>query len=127
MCIRDRIWFAHYWFHFASGALTIVPVLQSFLLDHGIALLGAKPAWSLGAILPGDWLIVLELASVLIGFMASLVVLRRQATANTGDEHSANRVLLPWLVLLILLAVAAILIFMLPMEMRGTAMSGFTG
>ena len=120
------IWFAHYWFHFASGALTIVPVLQSFLLDHGIALLGAKPAWSLGAILPGDWLIVLELAAVLIGFLASLVVLRRQATAATSDERSARQVMLPWLALLILLALAAILIFMLPMEMRGTALSGFT-
>ena len=120
------IWFAHYWFHFASGALTIVPVLQNFLLDHGIALLGAKPAWSLGAILPGDWLIVLELAAVLIGFLASLVVLRRQATAATSDERSARQVMLPWLALLILLALAAVLIFMLPMEMRGTALSGFT-
>ena len=59
--------------------------------------------------------------------MASLVVLRRQATAATSDERTARRVMLPWLALLILLALAAVLIFMLPMEMRGTPLSGFTG
>jgi hypothetical protein len=35
--------------------------------------------------------------------------------------------MLPWLALLTLLALAAILIFMLPMEMRGAPMSGFIG
>ncbi len=62
---------------------------------------------------------------MLIGFLASLVVLRRQATAATGDERTARRVMLPWLALLLFLAIAAVMIFMLPMEMRGAP--GFTG
>lgn len=115
------IWFAHYWFHFASGALSLVPVAQSFLLDHGIALLGRQPAWMLGPIMPDSWLIVLELAGVLVGLLASLLVLSRKASAASHDERTARKVMLPWLALLILLALAAVAVFMLPMEMRGTA------
>jgi hypothetical protein len=119
------IWFAHYWFHFASAALSLAPVVQSFLLDHGIALAGTQPNWKLGPILPADGLIVLELAAVLAGLLASLIALSRKATAVSRDERTARKVMLPWLALLLLLALAAITLFMLPMEMRGT--TGFIG
>lgn len=109
------IWFGHYWFHFASGALTIVPVLQSFLIDHGVTLLGSQPNWRLGAILPADGLFLLELAAVLVGFFASLAVLRRIA----DNTHQATRAMAPWLALLIGIAVLALVLFSLPMEMRG--------
>jgi hypothetical protein len=95
------------------------------LLDHGIAWFGTQPTWTLGPILPADWLIVLELAAVLIGLLASLIALRRTAFAATGDERTARKVMLPWIGLLLLLALAAVALFMLPMEMRGAP--GFTG
>ncbi|MCB0252919.1 MAG: FesM [Anaerolineae bacterium] len=113
------VWFAHYWFHFASGALTIIPVLQSFLIDHGVTLLGAEPNWRLGAILPADALFLLEMGSVLIGFIASLAVLRRIADNTHEDGRMATRAMAPWLALLALIAVLAVALFTLPMEMRG--------
>jgi polyferredoxin len=118
MPLAFSIWFAHYGFHFATGALTIVPVVQHFLLDHGIALLGA-PHWSLGPILPAAWLLPLETGVVLLGFLGSLVVADRIARRACLDLARARRATLPWLGLLLLLAFAAIAIFTLPMEMRG--------
>lgn len=120
------IWFAHYWFHFASGALTIVPVLQNFLIDHGVTLLGVgfgtfllnQPDWSLGAIMPDDAVFLLVLAAAAIGYLASVYSLSR-AAAGESDPKASRRAMLPWLALWTALAVAAIVIFSLPMEMRG--------
>ncbi len=119
------IWFAHYSYHFATGALTAVPVLQSFLIDHGLALLSAEPNWALGPILPAEWLFPLEAITVAIGFLASTFVLYRIAFTAHASDRAARQAALPWLALLILLALTATAIFMLPMEMRGSA--GFVG
>ncbi len=112
------IWFAHYWFHFASGALAIVPVAQNFLMDHGVTLLGSQPNWTLGSIMSDDAVFVLVLAAVAIGYLASAYSLRRVA-ARESDPVVARRAILPWLALWTVLAVVAVLIFSLPMEMRG--------
>ena len=113
------IWLAHYGFHFATGALVLVPVLQNFLLAHGLTALGAAPNWSLAAILPGDWLLPLQTAAVLAGFAAALFVGNRIARRDFDDPAAAVRALLPWLLLLLALALAALATFNLPMEMRG--------
>ncbi len=118
MPLAFAIWFAHYSFHFVAGALTIVPVAQSFLLDHGIPLLGA-PNWALGPLLPSPWVLPLEIASVVLGFLGSLIVADRIARQAHPEPASARRAMLPWLGLLLLLAWAAVAIFSLPMEMRG--------
>ncbi len=110
------IWLGHYLFHFATGALTVVPVLQTFLLDHGIRLMGGEPNWTLGAILPATWLLPLQILAVLVGLLASLNVLGWVA----AREGQPTRALLPWFVLLLGLALAAVYLFTLPMEMRGT-------
>ena len=114
------IWFGHYTYHFATGALTILPVLQNFALDHGIALLGETPNWRLGAILPSTWILPLQMLAVAVGLVASLNVLNR-----TGRRDALSRsALLPWLLLLVLLAVAGVLLFTQPMEMRGSIQFG---
>ena len=71
--VAFAVWLAHYGFHFASGALSIVPVTQNFLLDHGVTLLG-EPDWMLAAIVPMGWLRPLEIVITLIGFGVSLYV-----------------------------------------------------
>jgi hypothetical protein len=119
------IWFAHYMFHFATGALTALPVLQSFLIDHGLAVLGTEPNWALGPVLPAAWLFPLEAITVAIGFLASTYVLYRIAFTAHASDRAARRAAMPWLALLVLLALAATAIFFLPMEMRGSA--GFVG
>jgi len=113
------IWLAHYGFHFATGALVIVPVLQNFLLAHGLTWLGVAPNWSLAAILPGEWLLPLQTAAVLAGFAAALFAGNRLARRDFDDPAAAVRAFVPWLLVLLALAVAALATFNLPMEMRG--------
>ena len=113
------VWLAHYGFHFATGALTIVPVFQSFLLDLGAPVLG-PPNWALGPILPQPWLLPLQGFLVLGGLLASLYVLGERARRAHPRPAAMALSMLPWLVGLLVLAVAAVYIFTLPMEMRGT-------
>ena len=120
MPLAFAIWLAHYGFHFATGALTIVPVLQNFLIDHGITVLGGQPNWALGPILRAQWLLPLQTAIVLAGFVASLYVANR-VSALAFPQNPAGRVAaVPWVLLLLGLALAALAIFTQPMEMRGT-------
>lgn len=112
------VWLAHYGFHFATGALGLVPVLQQFLLDHGAGLLGG-PNWSLGQLLPGGWILPLQTAVVLLGFGASLFTGTRIGRRDFADPAAATRALLPWLLVWLGLAAAALATFNLPMEMRG--------
>ncbi len=118
------IWLAHYGFHFATGALTIVPVFQSFLLDHGITWLGTQPDWALGPVLPGGWLLPLQTLIVLGGFAGSLVVGQRIGRRDFDSPAAALLSVLPWVAVLLGLAIAALATFNLPMEMRGTIFPG---
>lgn len=116
MPLSFAIWFVHYaGFHFLTGALTIVPVMQNFLLDVGIGWFG-QPNWALGAVLPAAWLDPLELGVLLLGVALSLHVVGERAQP-LRDRLPAQ---LPWMLLLIALAAAAMIIMYLPMEMRGT-------
>ena len=117
------IWVAHYGFHFVTGALTIIPVFQTFLNDHGLTLLGA-PNWQLGAIMPGNWVLPLQTLVVLAGFAGSLYVGTRIGRRDFGSPPAAMRALLPWAVVFVGLAAAALTTFNLPMEMRGTMFLG---
>jgi hypothetical protein len=110
------IWLAHYIFHFATGALTIIPVVQSFLLDHNLPLAMTSPNWSLSAIMPTSWLLPIQFASVLVGFAGSMLVLG----ALARRAHATRWATLPWLILFLAMALAALYIFSLPMEMRGS-------
>jgi polyferredoxin len=115
------IWLAHYGFHFATGALGIIPVLHSFLLDHGLVLGNTSPNWKLSAIMPSSWLLPLQVVIVTAGFMASLYVLQKIEPALATGLRAARRAALPWLALLLALAFTGIYLFSLPMEMRGTS------
>ena len=117
------VWAAHYGFHFATGALALIPVFQTFLIDHGLTGLGA-PNWRLGPILPGAWLLPLQTVIVLGGFAATLYVGQRIGRRDFGSPPQAMRALLPWLLVWLALAAAALATFNLPMEMRGTMLLG---
>ena len=110
------VWAGHYLFHFATGALTIIPVSQQFLLDHGVRWLGA-PNWQLGPVMPTTWVLPAQMAVVLVGLVGSLGVLGKVSAKFGSRSRSAA---LPWMLLIILMAAAAVYLFTLPMEMRGT-------
>lgn len=117
------IWLAHYGFHFVTGALAIIPVFQTFLLDHGLGFLGA-PNWALGPIMPGGSILPVQTLIMLLGFTGSLYVGTRIGRRDFGSRPVAMRAMLPWLVVLLGLALASLATFNLPMEMRGTIFLG---
>jgi hypothetical protein len=115
--IGFAVWFAHYGFHFVTGALAIIPAAHNFLIDHGILLFGPSPNWQLSTLLPFSWLLPLQVLCVVLGFAGSFFVL----TDIGRHEESSFPSQLPWLLLLLAIAVSAIYLFTLPMEMRGTS------
>jgi hypothetical protein len=110
------VWAGHYLFHFATGALTVIPVVQQFILDHGVGWLGASN-WQLGPIMPTTWVLPLQVVAVLAGLGGSLAVLGRISAKFGSRSRSAA---LPWMLLIVLVAATAVYLFTLPMEMRGT-------
>ena len=108
------MWLAHYGFHLFIGALTAVPVMQSFLADFGLPILG-DPRWELAAIVPDSWLVPLEL-----GMLVSLTIGYRIAKEQQGGVSKAIRALLPWAVLIVALFFTGAWLMTQPMEMRGT-------
>jgi len=122
------MWLAHYTFHFLTGGLTLVPVVQSFLADVGM--FGGAVQWGLGPVIPGEWLFPIEAIFLYAGAFASIVAALQIAqnhlgTALNGGPAVALKAAAPWIALTLLLLIAGLAILVQPMEMRGTLqMSG---
>ncbi|MCX7622199.1 MAG: FesM [Thermomicrobium sp.] len=110
------LWSAHYLFHFLTGALTIVPLAQSFVLDlTGRAWLG-EPAWRLASLLSVTSTSDVVLLVLALGFFGSIVW-----TMELGRRARFGfAALLPWLILHGALFLAGVWLLGQPMEMRGT-------
>jgi hypothetical protein len=114
------IWVAHFSFHFMTGALTIVPVVQDMARSLGMA--GGRPRWDLGPIVPGGWLFPLEVGFMGLGWLGSLLVAYKLAEEDAPARPWSA--LLPWAGLLLALLMMGIWLMSLPMEMRGTFLDG---
>jgi len=117
------MWLAHYGFHFMVGALTVIPVLQSFLADFGLPILGA-PRWALAALVPLDWTITIEIAFLELGLLGSLFTILRIAENAASPPRDSWRVALPWWLLAFTLFAAGWWLMHQPMQMRGTFSAG---
>jgi hypothetical protein len=118
------IWTAHYLFHFLIGPLTIVPALQSFFADVvGVPLLGT-PDWAIAtrAIMPLTLIRIIQLGALALGLALGGRVVWRAACDERLDPNQTLRAALPWLIVLLLLTLAAGYIFLQPMEMRGNVL-----
>ncbi len=109
------IWLAHYGFHFLTGLYTFIPVTQAALADLGWAILG-QPQWALSG-LPPNLVQLFEFGFIALGLLGSLSVSYSMA-ATEKVVHPA-RVFIPWAVLSLLIAIAALWLMWQPMEMRG--------
>lgn len=116
------MWLAHYGFHFFTGALTIVPLTQSFLGDLGIGGLGV-PRWELAELLPVTWVDWFELLALEAGLLGSLWAAHRISRALYRSRRLARRAAIPWFVLSIVLFGLGVWLMTQPMEMRGTGLS----
>ena len=114
------MWAAHYSFHFFTGALTLIPVLQSFVSDSAGAPLLGKPRWDLASILSYNQIIVLESIFLYAGLIGSLLIAWFIALQVYRTRQRALRGWLPWALLFLLMLGSGLWIMLNPMEMRGT-------
>lgn len=114
------IWIAHYFFHFLTGFLTIIPVVQYFLLDHHIPFLG-EPKWHLGGIQDSNIIGMIQTVVLVGGFLWTMVIAQRVALRLYRRQGMIG--LLPWAALFLVMMFITLQILGLPMEMRGTVFS----
>ncbi len=115
------IWLAHYGFHLLTGIGTVVPVVQGAVADaFGVALLGT-PDWRWLGMRPG-LVYPFQLGVVVIGAIGSAVSMRLIA-ARDYPARSAGAAG-SWVLLVVVVAVAAGWVLSQPMDMRGTGWAG---
>ncbi len=114
------IWAAHYAFHLLTGLWTFIPVVQRIAADF----LG-RPAPRTTMLVPGlpeEIVYPIEIGLIGLGLLGSLLALYQIASRERPTR--ARPAYLPWAVLALALAGAAIWLLSQPMEMRGTFLGG---
>jgi hypothetical protein len=115
------MWVAHYGFHLLTGAFTIVPVVQSALVDlSGRAWLG-EPDWRWSGMRPG-LVFPLQLGFIMLGAFGSLGLVRSSLTGD--DPRGRSTASLPGVALVVALTLVAIWVLAQPMDMRGLGGTG---
>lgn len=120
------IWFAHYLFHFLTGSMTIVPAFQTFFQRTLRWPILGEPDWTLAARFVPTVETIQVLQSIITygGLLAALALALTAARKSQRNGRAALLEVLPWVIVLVLLAVASGSTFLLPMEMRGSALGG---
>ena len=114
------MWLAHYGFHFLTGFLTVVPLVQSTLASLGFPILG-EPQWTLTG-MPKSFVLPMEMGFLFLGLVGSLAVTYRLAEEDApGQPYAA---LAPWAIVSVILWIGAMWLITQPMDMRGTFISG---
>jgi cytochrome c oxidase assembly factor CtaG/polyferredoxin len=113
------MWLAHHSFHFLGSLDGVVPAIQRFAGDLGLAL--GEPEWRCACCRPvADWLPRLEILFLDLGLLLSLYTVYRIAQGRAGWPSQALKIVAPWVLLMVLLFAIGIWIVLQPMEMRGT-------
>ena len=115
------VWAAHYGFHLLTGALTIVPVMQSAVADlAGRPWLGA-PRWTWVGMPPGE-VLPIQLGLLALGTIGSMALAWLIAERESPSRVTAAAA--PWMALTLVLLVAAVWMLAQPMEMRAAGALG---
>jgi len=115
------MWLAHYGFHLLTGAFTIVPVTQRAAVDVlGWPALG-EPLWRLTGMRPGS-VFPIQVGLILLGTLGSLAAAFQISDRDYPRRQAAA--FIPWAILIMLLAGAALWILSQPMDMRGLGALG---
>jgi polyferredoxin len=108
-------WVSHYVFHLLTGALTIIPVFQHFFSFRGFAV---DPNWRLAQVIPSSWFFPISaFITTLYSFLAIITAVR---IALRDFDRRGVLAMWPVLIFIIIFSTLAVLVFNLPMEMRGT-------
>lgn len=120
------IWFAHYLFHFLTGGMTIFPAFQTFFQRTLHWPILGEPDWTIATRFVPTVETIQTLQSIVTygGLLAALALALTAARKSQRNGRQAFLEVLPWLIVLVILAVASGSTFLLPMEMRGSALGG---
>jgi hypothetical protein len=115
------VWLAHYAFHLLTGFLTVIPVTQAAVLDlAGRAVLGV-PMWHLTGMRPGI-VFPFEVGAIVLGASGSLAIAYLISERDYPERPLAAT--LPWALVTVAIATAALWITAQPMDMRAIAFPG---
>ena len=115
------VWLAHYAFHLLTGLLTVIPVTQAAVSEFfGRAALGA-PMWQLTGMRSGI-VFPLEVGAIVIGASGSLALAFLISERDYPERPIAAT--LPWALVTVAVATAALWITAQPMDMRAIAFPG---
>jgi ferredoxin len=110
------MWLAHYMFHLLTAGGTIVPVIQSTVIDLcGWAAFG-EPRWRWSGMRPGS-VFPIQLGLILLGMAGSMGTAYHISERDYPERPAAATA--PWAVVLAALTAVAVWILSQPMEMRG--------
>jgi cytochrome c oxidase assembly factor CtaG/polyferredoxin len=113
------MWLAHYSFHFFGSFDAVIPAVQRFAGDLGLAL--GEPAWQCACCRPvANWLPRLEIIFLDLGFLLSLYSGYQIALTQCDRPFHTLKAFAPWALLMALLFAFGIWIVLQPMQMRGT-------
>src|SRR5262249_6420179 len=117
------MWLAHYSFHFLASCDAVIPAMQRFAGDLGLAL--GEPEGRYACCRPvADWLPRLEILFLGVGFLFSLYSAYRIALTQCHPTSQALKAFAPWGMLMALLFAVGVWIVLQPMQMRGTLFPG---
>ena len=112
------MWLAHYSFHFLASFDAVIPAMQRFAGDLGLAL--GEPEWRYACCRPvADWLPRLEILFLDVGFLFSIYSAYRIALTQCDRSSQALKAFAPWGMLIALLFAVGVWIVLQPMQMRG--------
>jgi cytochrome c oxidase assembly factor CtaG len=116
------MWLAHYSFHFLASFETVIPAIQRFAGDLGLAF--GEPEWQCGCCRPvADWLPRLEILFLGLALLLSLYSGYRIALTQSERVSRALKIFAPWGLLIVLLFAIGVWIVLQPMQMRGTMLA----
>jgi hypothetical protein len=104
--------------------MTIIPALQTFFANVvGVPLLG-EPNLRLGAsLVPPLWAIQsVQMLVMAAGIGGALLVVWNGAKRAHTDGGARWREFVPWALILLCIGLLAVVVFLLPMEMRGNVL-----
>lgn len=113
------MWLAHYGFHLLTGVWTVVPVTQSAALDlFGWPVLGT-PRWGWTGMRPGA-VFPIQVGLILLGTLPAIGIAYLISERDRPDRPVAAT--LPWALVIVVMAVAALWILAQPMDMRAVGL-----
>jgi ferredoxin len=115
------VWLAHYGFHLLTGALTVIPVMQSAAIDATHSAVLGEPIWQWVGLRSGV-VFPLQVGVITLAAAGSLGLIAAVSSRDYPDRPA--RAAAPWMLVALAMTALALWNIAQPMDMRGIAGPG---